>query len=135
MRVVVALLGIVAVAACKEERKAPLPSIEDLVHAEAGGGGGASDSAHALYTQRCALCHGEDGRGHGPAAATLRPPPRDFGDPAWQASVTDQQLAKIVVEGGPAVGKSASMPASLDLQGKPAVVAALVTIVRGKAPR
>jgi mono/diheme cytochrome c family protein len=32
----------------------------------------------ALYRARCAVCHGPEGRGDGPAAALLTPPPRDF---------------------------------------------------------
>ena len=31
-----------------------------------------------VYAQHCAVCHGPDGRGNGPAAATLIPRPRDF---------------------------------------------------------
>jgi len=31
-----------------------------------------------VYAQRCAVCHGPDGRGNGPAAPTLMPQPRDF---------------------------------------------------------
>jgi mono/diheme cytochrome c family protein len=32
----------------------------------------------ALYRARCAVCHGAEGRGDGPAAAMLNPQPRDF---------------------------------------------------------
>lgn len=32
----------------------------------------------ALYRARCAVCHGAEGRGDGPAAPLLTPPPRDF---------------------------------------------------------
>src|SRR5213593_528307 len=31
-----------------------------------------------VYARRCALCHGPDGRGNGPAAPSLIPRPRDF---------------------------------------------------------
>jgi len=34
-----------------------------------------------LYADNCASCHGVDGRGNGPLAATLEPPPTDFTDP------------------------------------------------------
>lgn len=31
-----------------------------------------------LYAARCAVCHGTDGDGRGPVAASMDPPPRDF---------------------------------------------------------
>ncbi len=33
---------------------------------------------HAVYTKRCAGCHGTTGDGQGPAGAYLNPPPRDY---------------------------------------------------------
>ncbi|MBL0393316.1 FTR1 family protein [Ramlibacter monticola] len=38
--------------------------------------------AQALYQLECAVCHGQDGRGDGPVARGLQPPPGDFLDPA-----------------------------------------------------
>ena len=77
--------------------------------------------AKTLYGMRCAMCHGADGSGNGPAAAGLKPQPRDFRDPAWQASVTDDHIEAIIERGGLAVGKSALMPPNPDLAGKPVV--------------
>ncbi|MFO7812325.1 MAG: c-type cytochrome [Pelovirga sp.] len=37
-------------------------------------------SGKALYQQQCAQCHGDDGRGNGPAANGLEPPPANFLD-------------------------------------------------------
>lgn len=86
--------------------------------------------AWEFYTSRCALCHGEQGGGDGPASASLNPRPRAFSDPAWQASVTDDQIAAVITKGGPAIGRSALMPPSPDLEGKPQVLSSLVEIVR-----
>jgi len=72
-----------------------------------------------LYAQRCAPCHGDTGHGDGVAAANLQVKPRDLTDPKWQASVDDAQLAKVIVEGGPAVGKDVMMVASPDLRNSP----------------
>jgi len=36
--------------------------------------------AQLLYGQACASCHGPEGRGDGPLAATMNPRPADFGD-------------------------------------------------------
>lgn len=76
------------------------------------------------------MCHGETGRGDGPTARVLRPSPRDFADESFQTFTTDQAIAKVIVQGGAAVGKSPVMPASSELTTKPAVVTELVSIVR-----
>ncbi|MFZ5471528.1 MAG: cytochrome c [Myxococcota bacterium] len=34
---------------------------------------------YEAYMMYCYACHGEKGDGHGPSAATMRPPPRNFG--------------------------------------------------------
>ncbi|MFZ9887389.1 MAG: c-type cytochrome, partial [Myxococcota bacterium] len=96
---------------------------------------GAAEEAASIFKTRCVICHGESGKGDGATAAALNPKPRDYTDAAWQASVTDEQLAKAIVEGGAAVGKSALMPANPDLAGKPEVVAEIVKIIRGFAPK
>ena len=94
------------------------------------GGPSADDQAHDLYDHVCAMCHGASGHGDGPSGASLNPKPRDYTDKAWQKSVTDDELKKAILEGGPAVGKSAAMPPNPNLRDKPEVVAALVKIVR-----
>ncbi len=91
----------------------------------------AVSEADQIYKSRCVLCHGADGKGDGPASVALNPKPRAFGDPAWQKSVTDEHIDKIILSGGPAVGKSPLMPGNPDLSGKPDVIRALRDIVRG----
>jgi mono/diheme cytochrome c family protein len=59
-----------------------------------------------LYAQRCAVCHGPDGRGNGPAAPSLIPRPRDFtlgqfkyqSTPAGQPP-SDADLMRVVSQG------------------------------------
>lgn len=52
-----------------------------------------------IYVERCGPCHGERGRGDGPTAPALQPPPRDFGSAAfWQGKTTESLRA--VVQGG-----------------------------------
>jgi hypothetical protein len=82
------------------------------------------------------MCHGVDGSGNGPAAATLQPKPRNYTDAAWQASVTDEQLRETILKGGAAVGKSAAMPGQPQLKDHPEVLDGLVQIIRkfGKRP-
>lgn len=92
-----------------------------------------SQETKDLYAGRCVTCHGTDGKGGGPAAAALNPKPRDYTDKSWQASVTDEQLKKAIVGGGPAVGKSQLMPPNPDLESKPEVVSGLVGLIRSFA--
>ena len=89
--------------------------------------------AAEIYTNRCTVCHGAAGKGDGAGSAALEPKPRDFTSAEWQASVTDDHLTKIIVYGGTAVGKAATMPANPDLDAKPEVVAELVKYIRGLA--
>lgn len=83
------------------------------------------------YSQRCLACHGAEGKGDGPGAAAMDPKPRDYTDGEWQASVTDEELKKVILGGGMAVGKSPLMPGNPDLKDKPELVDALVKKVRG----
>lgn len=93
-----------------------------------------ADSAGAeaanLLSDRCATCHGETGKGDGPGAANLSPKPKNFHDRKWQKSVSDETLAKAIVQGGLAIGLSKSMPDNPDLVNRPDVVNALVRQIR-----
>ena len=88
-------------------------------------------AANEIFSSRCAVCHGPMGAGDGAAAATLTPRPRKFQDHDWQASVTNDHINTIIRLGGPAVGKSALMPANADLEDHKGVVAALTGRIRG----
>lgn len=86
--------------------------------------------ATQIFATRCTPCHGATGAGDGAASKGLVPPPRNFGDAAWQASVTDEHIEKIIQFGGAAVGKAPTMPPNPDLTAKPAVVSALRAHIR-----
>jgi mono/diheme cytochrome c family protein len=75
----------------------------------------AGETGAAIYAARCATCHGADGDGRGAAAVGLTPSPRDFRDPAWQASVSDARIEQVIAQGGPSVGLSPLMPPHPDL--------------------
>jgi hypothetical protein len=49
----------------------------------------------------------------------MKPKPRNSTDKAWQKSVTDEDIEKVIVAGGMAVGKSPLMPANPGLANKP----------------
>src|SRR5207237_2248053 len=75
-----------------------------------------------VFARRCALCHGTEGRGNGPAAPSLSPRPRDFtlgefhykstaaGEPA-----TDEDLLRTVRDGL----RASAMPYFRDLLSDP----------------
>ncbi len=89
-----------------------------------------ASKARKLFDTKCIVCHGNHGAGDGPGAAALEPKPRAFADATWQASVTDDQIKKTIVEGGAAVGKSAAMSANPELASEPEELSALLKIVR-----
>ena len=49
------------------------------------------------WSRQCASCHGPDGRGDGPQGPMVGA--RDLTTQAWQASVTDEQLARSIRAG------------------------------------
>jgi mono/diheme cytochrome c family protein len=68
----------------------------------------AGDLGAKVYTERCVLCHGPNGKGDGPAAAGLNPKPRNHTDGSYMNSRTDEQLLQVIRNGKgamPAWGK------------------------------
>ena len=90
----------------------------------------AREEALSIFAERCAVCHGVDGDGAGPAAGSLNPKPANFRSRKWQSSMSDERMATIIVNGGTSVGLSASMASNPDLEGQPDVVAALIEHIR-----
>jgi ELWxxDGT repeat protein len=78
----------------------------------------------------CVTCHGQSGKGDGPAAIALKPKPRDWTDSKWQASVTDKRILQVVRDGGAAVGLSPLMAPNPMYGKNPAVLKALVEMIR-----
>ena len=97
-----------------------------------GGGGDAEAVAEAnkVWQERCVTCHGNNGKGDGPGAAALAVKPRSFSDPTWQASVDNERIKKVIVEGGASVGLNEAMAPNPDLKDKAAVQDELVKKIR-----
>ncbi len=68
------------------------------------------DQGKKLYGQFCASCHGQSGKGDGPAAAALNPKPRDHTDKEYMSKLSDEDMFKVIKNGGASVGKSPLMP-------------------------
>jgi mono/diheme cytochrome c family protein len=64
-----------------------------------------------IFMQTCTPCHGQEGKGDGPASASLDPKPRNLTDPAYMAPLNDRYLFELISRGGIAMGKSPMMPA------------------------
>jgi mono/diheme cytochrome c family protein len=79
------------------------------------------------YKANCVPCHGPGGRGDGPSAATLKPPPRDHTNPELMETLSDKRIAETVRMGGIISGYP-NMPASPHLRGEELV--GLVAFVR-----
>jgi mono/diheme cytochrome c family protein len=62
-----------------------------------------------MENMRCSACHGDSGKGDGPAAFALNPKPRNYTDCAVMGKKPDAELFKVIKEGGPAVGLSPLM--------------------------
>ena len=78
----------------------------------------------------CVTCHGSTGQGDGVAAAGFPVKPKSFNDSAWQDSVDDDYIKKIISEGAAAVGKNALMTGAPHLNGNDEALSYLVKIVR-----
>jgi cytochrome c oxidase cbb3-type subunit 3 len=69
-----------------------------------------AEQGKKLYGQFCASCHGQSGKGDGPAAAALNPKPRDHTDKETMSKMSDDDIFKVIKNGGASVGKSPLMP-------------------------
>lgn len=68
-------------------------------------------AADKLHQKECARCHGKKGAGDGPTSKMLKVKPADWTDAERMATLSDEELFKIIEGGGEAVAKSKLMPA------------------------
>ncbi|MEO6817746.1 MAG: c-type cytochrome [Edaphobacter sp.] len=55
--------------------------------------------AKKMYGYDCAMCHGENGNGKGDLAADMKPPLKDYTDPAALKDLTDGEIFYIIKNG------------------------------------
>ncbi len=72
---------------------------------------GGADRGEELYRVFCTQCHGISGDGNGINAAHINVQPRSHVEREGMASRSDEDLFRVIKEGGPAVNASVLMPA------------------------
>jgi mono/diheme cytochrome c family protein len=58
-------------------------------------------AAKELFLKNCATCHGQEGKGDGPAGLALDPKPRDFTSGEFKYGSQDWQVMRTIWEGVP----------------------------------
>jgi mono/diheme cytochrome c family protein len=58
-----------------------------------------------IYKVNCVPCHGVSGKGDGPGAGVLKPPPRDHTDYAYMSKLADKEIADVIKMGGAIKGR------------------------------
>ena len=54
-----------------------------------------------VFANNCAICHGNEGKGDGPAGAALQPPPRNLVEGKWKQGGTSAELFTTLEKGIP----------------------------------
>jgi mono/diheme cytochrome c family protein len=89
---VFALLATASVVAAAEARKWTAPDAEKARVNPVEATPAALLKGRALYQKHCASCHGDKGKGDGPAESYEMEPATDLTDPALQARLTDGEV-------------------------------------------
>jgi len=111
LRLSAAVFAVVSalLAAAPSCRPVPKPAQDALQHAFLEDGLSAGEArGHRVFVQRCATCHGAQGRGDGQNAYNLDPPPPDFQESLAKLSAAERR--KIVERGTASVGRSPQCP-------------------------
>lgn len=58
----------------------------------------------------CFTCHGNEGRGDGPAGAALDPTPRNFHNPKFPQAKTEGEMRWVIMNGSPGTGMISYSP-------------------------
>lgn len=118
-----AVCGLAAALACKSNG----PGAETAAAAPAVVSPEVLAKGQGIYKATCAPCHGDTGKGDGPASKIFKPPPRDHTDPTYMSTMTDADMEKTIQQGGAWKGK-ALMPSNPQIRGED--MTALIAYVR-----
>lgn len=114
-------------AACSSQSEAPDAAAAAAGPAKSAVSAAMLEKGRTIYKANCSACHGETGKGDGPGAGVLKPPPRDHTDYAYMSTLTDEEIGKIIQMGGAIKGKPL-MPSSPQIRGEE--LDALVAYIR-----
>ena len=67
---------LVAISVCAAAQQAPAQSAPEIKHVPIART--PADSGKEMFKSDCAVCHGKDGKGDGPAASAMKTPPTDL---------------------------------------------------------
>jgi mono/diheme cytochrome c family protein len=119
--------ALAATMACTSEVESPESRVEAKASTPAAVTPAMLEKGRSIYKANCVACHGETGKGDGPGAGVLKPPPRDHTDRAYMSTLTDDEIGKIIQMGGAMKGKPL-MPSHPQIRGDN--MTALVAYVR-----
>lgn len=117
--------ALVVAIGCTSQEESPASGASATVASKAGTA--KPGRGRELYKANCVACHGESGKGDGPGAGVLKPPPRDHTDRAYMSTLPDEEIGNIIRIGGAIKGKP-GMPSHPQINGEN--LAALVAYVR-----
>lgn len=120
----------VAAIACTSKEESPASTASAGSSATAAKSGVTPARGREIYKANCVACHGETGKGDGPGAGVLKPPPRDHTDAKYMGTLSDQEIGDIIRMGGAIKGKPL-MPSHPQITGDD--LASVVAYVRSLA--
>ena len=127
MLALVALTSLGIAIACSSEGDSRAPASTDATASATTVTPAIIERGREIYKVTCVACHGAGGKGDGPAAGVLKPPPRDHTDYAYMSTLTDKQVADVIKMGGAIKGRPL-MPSHPQIGG--ADMAAIVAYIR-----
>jgi mono/diheme cytochrome c family protein len=82
----------------------------------------AAEDGKALYSSKCAMCHGADG-----VAKKMAAPAKNFNDPAWKKGETADGIVKIITAGK---GKMKGLGEKVNEEQAKAIAAYVLTLAK-----